>query len=392
MVKSRSFFMSCRTPRVPAPYGLLSAFQTRTWQSWPICSSSGTSILRTHSTFLAAPTCSPLPRKKAFGTRLCPLIGQPFTAEANTATATTVADECGAFCPSPLNPCCLTLMTISRTLLYVRRIYTFSCFMFFNTDIFPTDPTTVAAARPVDVPFFASVLRDFYNGTKYDMAADGNLAAGPWGDPDRYGTWSSPVKGSWERSIGVYRTAYAHITQVCHIYFALAMLGFPFGTARLLFPKPINFALKQANNQLKGSLKGLGGITWFASDKPSTSVFLPLLVAPLPVAFSIGQPSVMDKKAAYWLFRCVFINIPHNYCAVRLPCCSLTVCPQICLEHCTHQVSVHDERSARLSARSRVCGRFSHRSSSIRRRGQKRSSGDSRPCQRGASKMERTAR
>ena len=75
-------------------------------------------------------------------------------------------------------------------------------------------PTTMAPAAPVDVPFFASVLRDYYNGSKYDMAADGNLAAGPWGDPDRYGTWDSPVKGNWERSIGVYRTAYAHITQV----------------------------------------------------------------------------------------------------------------------------------------------------------------------------------
>jgi dipeptidase len=78
----------------------------------------------------------------------------------------------------------------------------------------PTDPTTAAAARLMDVAFFASVLRDFYNGTKYDMAGIGNLAAGPWGDPDRYGTWDSTVKGSWERSIGVYSTAYAHITQV----------------------------------------------------------------------------------------------------------------------------------------------------------------------------------
>jgi dipeptidase len=80
-----------------------------------------------------------------------------------------------------------------------------------------TDPTTVAPHKPVDVAFFAFVLRDFYNGTKYDMAADGNLAGGPWGDPDRYGTWDSPVHGSWERSIGVYRTAYAHITQACRV-------------------------------------------------------------------------------------------------------------------------------------------------------------------------------
>ena len=45
------------------------------------------------------------------------------------------------------------------------------------------DPTTVAVTKPVDAAFFAFVLRDFYNGTKYDMAADGNLAAGPWGEP-----------------------------------------------------------------------------------------------------------------------------------------------------------------------------------------------------------------
>ena len=62
--------------------------------------------------------------------------------------------------------------------------------------------------------------------------------------------------------------------------------------------QPLTFVFHQASTQFKGSLKGRGGITWFASDKPSTSVFLPLLVAPLPIAFSIGQPSVMDKKAA----------------------------------------------------------------------------------------------
>ena len=45
------------------------------------------------------------------------------------------------------------------------------------------DPTTVAVTKPVDAAFFAFVLRDFYIGTKYDMAADGNLAAGPWGEP-----------------------------------------------------------------------------------------------------------------------------------------------------------------------------------------------------------------
>jgi hypothetical protein len=45
------------------------------------------------------------------------------------------------------------------------------------------DPTTVAVTKKVDAAFFAFVLRDFYNGTKYDMAAEGNLAAGPWGEP-----------------------------------------------------------------------------------------------------------------------------------------------------------------------------------------------------------------
>lgn len=79
-------------------------------------------------------------------------------------------------------------------------------------------------------------------------------------------------------------------------------------------PKLLIFGCLQANSQLKGSLKGRGGITWFASDKPSTSAFLPLLVAPLPVAFSIGQPSVMDKKAAYWLFRCAAAQRLFFFC------------------------------------------------------------------------------
>jgi dipeptidase len=192
-------------------------------------------------------------------------------------------------------------------------------------NVFSTDPTTVAAAKLVDVAFFASVLRDFYNGTKYDMAGDGNLAAGPWGDPDRFGTWSSPVKGSWERSIGVYRTAYAHVTQVLDMAHYLFPCHAPFLHPSYTFAlKTFSFALQQANSQFKGSLKGFSGITWFASDKPSTSVFLPFLVAPLPVAFSIGQPSVMDKNAAYWLFRCACIPLSERF-DVRLPNCSLTL-------------------------------------------------------------------
>jgi hypothetical protein len=94
--------------------------------------------------------------------------------------------------------------------------------------------------------------------------------------------------------------------RVCNHGCTLWLRILPFLVACVDFvSQPLTLVFHQASTQFKGSLKGRGGITWFASDKPSTSVFLPLLVAPLPIAFSIGQPSVMDKKAAYWLFRFV---------------------------------------------------------------------------------------
>ena len=48
-------------------------------------------------------------------------------------------------------------------------------------------------------------------GTKYDLTK--GVAAGPWGNPDRYST-STSLSGAWERSIAIFRTAITHICQL----------------------------------------------------------------------------------------------------------------------------------------------------------------------------------
>ena len=48
-------------------------------------------------------------------------------------------------------------------------------------------------------------------GTKYDLTK--GVAAGPWGNPDRYST-STSLSGAWERSIAMFRTSVTHICQL----------------------------------------------------------------------------------------------------------------------------------------------------------------------------------
>jgi len=132
-------------------------------------------------------------------------------------------------------------------------------------------PATLVPDFPVSIQDFMAWHRDYYQGTPYDMTV--GLASGPWGDPDRFGTYGAGVKGNWERSIGIYRTASTHVAH-----------------ARSWLPRE------------------QGGVLWYAAAQTITSVFVPYsmgVTAVLP-AHAIGDPDHLDRASAYWAFRYVF--------------------------------------------------------------------------------------
>ncbi|RHZ37905.1 hypothetical protein DYB26_012695, partial [Aphanomyces astaci] len=79
------------------------------------------------------------------------------------------------------------------------------------TDAFATDyPFSVqpdAALTPADLMRFQ---RDHYEGTPFDLTQ--GLAAGPYGDPNRYSPGQVAPGGSFERSISVYKATYSYVT------------------------------------------------------------------------------------------------------------------------------------------------------------------------------------
>ena len=110
--------------------------------------------------------------------------------------------------------------------------------------------------------------RNTYQGTQYDLGAAGNLAAGPFGSPDRWkaGDGERSVKGNWERAIGLYRTSDTYVVQ-----------------------SNAHFGLDQA-------------VLWFASASPLASIFTPFLVAlsDIPESVRSGHPSKLDRSSMFW--------------------------------------------------------------------------------------------
>jgi len=79
-------------------------------------------------------------------------------------------------------------------------------------------PFSVTPDNPVDRTLGSRIMRDYYNGTAYDLSS--GLAAGPWGSPlrassacDCTGNETSFGKGGFERSIGIHRMAYSVIVE-----------------------------------------------------------------------------------------------------------------------------------------------------------------------------------
>jgi len=139
-------------------------------------------------------------------------------------------------------------------------------------------PTFVKPDRPVAVTDIMNVHRDYYQGTPYDMTQ--GLAGGPWGDPDRWGTWGTSLPGAWERSIGLYRTAFVTIVQ-----------------ARAWLPD------------------AQGGIVWVAPAQAAASTFVPVSVGvtALHPSLTLGNPSNVTRDSLYWAVRSIFKALKLKY-------------------------------------------------------------------------------
>lgn len=165
-----------------------------------------------------------------------------------------------------------------------RRVW--GAFLKFGVDL-PDDyedlrfdavyPVTAEPPNPVGVRDLFSIHRYYYQGTKYDMTK--GLAAGPWGDPDRWATSSKAVSGSWERSIGLYRTTTAHVVQA------------------------------------KSS--GQGSVMWFGPHSAATTCFVPLSQpsSSVPAPYAVGSSGAYNRDSAYWAHRAVFnaAKIKYSY-------------------------------------------------------------------------------
>jgi dipeptidase len=149
----------------------------------------------------------------------------------------------------------------------------------------PVYPLYCTPDQKVSVQDFFRYHRYTYQNTSFDLGAEGNLAAGPFGSPDRWkaGPNEALVTGNWERPIGLYRTSDTYVVQ------------------------------SLASNTL-------GGVLWFGPASALATVFTPFLVGlgEIPPSFRSGHHAVFSRASAFWA-ACVVHNVANlkwNY-AIR---------------------------------------------------------------------------
>jgi dipeptidase len=116
-----------------------------------------------------------------------------------------------------------------------------------------------------------------YQNTPYDLGADGNMAGGPFGSPDRWkaGPGEVEVKGAWERPIGLYRTSDTYIVQ-----------------------------------SLAGATTG--AVLWFGPASALGTIFTPFIVglSDIPASFRSSHHTNFTRASAFWA-ACFAHNIAN---------------------------------------------------------------------------------
>ncbi|MDR0382572.1 MAG: C69 family dipeptidase, partial [Spirochaetaceae bacterium] len=201
-----------------------------------------------------------------------------------------IASELGWFTPSTDNPELMDwLATVSKgeyshPYYSLRRVWRGLSLMAPSLKLSPwvTDgtggltrayPFSVKPDKPITLTDVIAMHRDHYEGTEFDLTK--GMAAGPWGNPNRYlgpndpggdvGDPSAELIGAWERAIGIYYTNVTYVNQ-----------------ARSDLPYPINV------------------VSWVALNASPESVFVPLPVAPLPSMYEAYDSRVFDIDGHAW--------------------------------------------------------------------------------------------
>lgn len=135
-------------------------------------------------------------------------------------------------------------------------------------------PWSVKPDKPITTTDVFKIHRDHYDNTPYDTAV--GLAAGPYGNVDRWkiGSQNQDLKGSWERTITLFRTSYSFVNQ--------------------------------------GRPSGKQGVSWFGPHAAHGTVYVPLIsnADRLPVCLSTGAPTFVDRGTSWWAHRWL-INQAH---------------------------------------------------------------------------------
>lgn len=133
-------------------------------------------------------------------------------------------------------------------------------------------PFSIKPDKRVSVQDVMAIFRDYYAGTEFDLTK--GLAAGPFGNPNRYATPRSvkpadKQSSDWERAISMFRCSYSFV-----------------GQARSWLPNPI------------------GGVLWFGEDAPYATCYVPFYCGntEVPESFASGSRAFFDKDSAWWAF------------------------------------------------------------------------------------------
>ncbi len=148
-------------------------------------------------------------------------------------------------------------------------------------------PFSVKPDKKIRVADLAAIHRDNYEGTEFDLTA--GIAAGPFGNPTRYEGNPEPIAdaegrlteliGRFERPIDIYRCTYFYVTQ-----------------SRSWLPDAV------------------GGVLWYGSDRPSTSLLMPFYGGVAGIPNEIQRADVLNySRESVWSA----FNYVSNYCTIK---------------------------------------------------------------------------
>ncbi|KAF0686239.1 Aste57867_21944 [Aphanomyces stellatus] len=139
----------------------------------------------------------------------------------------------------------------------------------------PTYPFSVPVDTLVTVESVMELMKDHYEGTSYDQTK--GLAAGPFGNPNRFDGPEYGVTGGWERPICMFRTLYSFVLQ--------------------------------SNGALPDHV---GGTIWYGQSVPHGTVYVPFSCGQetLPKSYVLGKQSEFHPESSWWYVAKMIFSRP----------------------------------------------------------------------------------